>query len=68
MTGGGQTHWRDEGDPNGRPVVFAHALGLDLRMWDRVFALLSPGLRLIRYDLRGHGLSAVTPAPIAWAA
>jgi len=57
------THWRDEGDPKGRTVVFAHALGLDLRMWDGVIALLPPGLRLIRYDLRGHGQSAVPPGP-----
>lgn len=37
-------------------VVFASSLGTDLRLWDPVLPLL-PGLRLIRYDKRGHGLS-----------
>jgi len=56
-------HWREDGDPAGAPVVFAHALGLDLRMWDAVIPLLPQGLRLIRYDLRGHGQSSVPPGP-----
>lgn len=56
-------HWRDEGDPKGRAVVFAHALGLDLTLWDKVLPLLPACLRLIRYDLRGHGLSDVPPGP-----
>ena len=55
-------HWVQDGDPAGRPVVFAHALGLDLTVWDRVIPLLPASLRLIRYDLRGHGGSAC-PAP-----
>lgn len=61
-------HWRDEGDPQGAPVVFAHALGLDLTIWDKVLPLLPPGLRLIRYDLRGHGASEVPPSPYSMGA
>jgi len=30
------------------------ALGTDLQVWDRVLPLLPPGLRIIRYDMRGH--------------
>lgn len=56
-------HWRQDGDPAGPPVVFANALGTDFRMWDRLVPLLPPGLRLIRYDKRGHGLSACPPGP-----
>lgn len=56
-------NWREDGDPAGAPVVFAHALGMDLRMWDRVVALLPQDLRLIRYDARGHGASDCPPAP-----
>ncbi|MGR3571998.1 3-oxoadipate enol-lactonase [Brevirhabdus sp.] len=56
-------HFRDEGDPDGAPVVFANSLGTDLRLWDQVVPLLPDGLRLIRYDKRGHGLSDVPPAP-----
>ena len=58
-----QIHWREDGDPAGAPVVFANSLGTDLRLWDDVIPLLPPGLRLIRYDKRGHGLSSCPPAP-----
>lgn len=50
-------HYREDGDPAGPPVVFGNSLGTDLRIWDRVVARLPRGLRLIRYDTRGHGLS-----------
>ena len=56
-------HWRQDGDPNGRPVVFANSLGTDFRVWDAVLPHLPPGLRLIRFDKRGHGLSSCPPAP-----
>ncbi|MCB2110962.1 MAG: 3-oxoadipate enol-lactonase [Defluviimonas sp.] len=58
-----QLHVREDGDPAGRPVVFANSLGTDLRLWDAVVPLLPPGLRLVRYDKRGHGLSSCPPAP-----
>ncbi|MFN4129362.1 MAG: 3-oxoadipate enol-lactonase [Paracoccaceae bacterium] len=46
--------------PNASPsVVFANSLGTDLRLWDKVLPLLPPGLRYVRFDKRGHGLSAV---------
>lgn len=56
-----QLHYRDEGE--GAPIVFANSLGTDLRLWDQVVALLPKGLRIIRYDKRGHGLSSCPPAP-----
>lgn len=56
-------HWREDGDPDGAPVVFANSLGTDLRLWDAIVPLLPPGLRLIRWDKRGHGLSDCPPAP-----
>ena len=49
-------------------VVFAHALGTDLTVWDAVIPLLPDHLRLIRYDLRGHGQTEVPPAPYAMGA
>ena len=63
-----QIHYREDGDPSGAPVVFANSLGTDLRLWDDVVPLLPPGLRLIRYDKRGHGLSACPPAPYSMGA
>lgn len=56
-------HYREDGDPEGAPVVFANSLGTDLRLWDKVIARLPDGLRLIRYDKRGHGLSGCPAAP-----
>ncbi len=58
-------YWRQDGDPAGAPVVFAHALGLDLRLWDQVMPILPQSLRLIRYDSRGHGQSSCPPGPYA---
>jgi 3-oxoadipate enol-lactonase len=52
-------HWREDGDPNGAPVVFANSLGTDLRLWDKVIDRLpEEGYRYIRFDKRGHGLSS----------
>ena len=62
---GVRLHWREDGDPKGAPVVFANSLGTDLRLWDAVLPRLPAGLRIIRYDKRGHGLSEAPPAPYA---
>ncbi|MDF7775391.1 alpha/beta fold hydrolase [Sphingomonas sp. AOB5] len=52
----------DEGE--GVPVLMAHSLGADHRIWDPVAAeLRTAGFRTIRYDLRGHGASDVPDGP-----
>lgn len=56
-------HYREDGDPNGEPLVFSNSLGTDLRLWDSVIPLLPKGLRIVRYDKRGHGSSSVHDAP-----
>jgi 3-oxoadipate enol-lactonase len=61
-------HYREDGDPSGAPLVFANSLGTDLRLWDDVVPLLPAGLRIIRYDKRGHGLSSCPPAPYSMGA
>ena len=58
-----RVHYSEQGPENGPAVVFANALGTDLRIWDGVFAHLPPELRLIRYDMRGHGLTTCPEAP-----
>lgn len=60
---GTMIHYREDGDPDGAPLVFANSLGCDLRLWDQILPLLPQGLRIIRYDKRGHGLSDAPPAP-----
>ncbi|RVV97293.1 3-oxoadipate enol-lactonase [Mesobaculum littorinae] len=66
--GGLHLHYRDDGDPEGRPVVFANSLGTDLRLWDAMLPHLPRGLRLIRYDKRGHGLSDAPQGPYSMGA
>ncbi len=44
-------------------VVLIHALGCDLGLWDRMVGDCPPEWRIIRYDLRGHGLSDCGPDP-----
>jgi 3-oxoadipate enol-lactonase len=42
----------------GVPIVFSHALGLDLGQWDGVVETFSSRHPILRYDQRGHGRSA----------
>lgn len=61
-------HYRVDGDPDGLPVVFANSLGTDLRLWDPVLPHLSPGLKIVRFDKRGHGLSSCPRPPYSMGA
>jgi 3-oxoadipate enol-lactonase len=61
-------HYREEGDPNGEPLVFSNSLGTDMRLWDQIMPLLPKGLRIIRYDMRGHGLTDCPDAPYSMGA
>jgi 3-oxoadipate enol-lactonase len=61
-------HYRVDGPEDGAPVVFANSLGTDLRLWDKVVPLLPAGVRIVRYDMRGHGLSDAPPAPYSMGA
>jgi len=56
-------HFRDENPGQERTLVFVNALGTDLRIWDGVVADYAGALRILRYDLRGQGLSDAPPAP-----
>lgn len=49
-------------------IVFANSLGSTLSIWDDVVAHLPEGLRIVRFDLRGHGRSDVPPAPYSMGA
>ncbi|MBH0236479.1 3-oxoadipate enol-lactonase [Methylobrevis albus] len=55
----GTLHVEVDGPAGAPAVVFANSLGTDLRLWHRVLPLLPQGLRTVRYDKRGHGLSAI---------
>ncbi|WBU59891.1 3-oxoadipate enol-lactonase [Paracoccus albus] len=62
-TNGIGLHYTDHGPRDGKAVVFSNSLGTDLRLWDALLPLLPDGLRLVRYDKRGHGLSAAPTGP-----
>lgn len=51
----GAMHYTDHG--SGPAVVFANSLGTDLRLWQPAIGRMMPGLRLVCFDKRGHGLS-----------
>lgn len=54
-------HYRVEGPPSTRPLVFINSLGTDLRIWDDVVSQFAAVHTIVRYDKPGHGLSD-TPA------
>ena len=56
-------HYKDENSRQARTIVFVNSLGTDLRIWDEVVARFRNEFRILRYDLRGHGLSDAPPAP-----
>jgi 3-oxoadipate enol-lactonase len=63
-------HARVDGpdDPAAPTVVLSHSLGATLHIWDAIMPLLPTGLRIIRYDMRGHGQSDVPDGPYAMGA
>ena len=44
---------------NGDPLVLIHGFSLDRRMWDAQFEVFARQYRVVRYDARGFGKSAV---------
>jgi 3-oxoadipate enol-lactonase len=46
-------------DGKGEPVVFSHALGCRMAMWDDIFPSLARTHAILRYDTRCHGASDV---------
>jgi len=52
-----------EGLPTGTTLVFINSLGSDYRIWDEVVPALASDFDIVRYDLRGHGLSDCPDAP-----
>jgi 3-oxoadipate enol-lactonase len=56
-------HYQAEGAREKPAVIFSNSLGSDLRIWDGVAARLLPHFRVVRYDLRGHGLTEALAPP-----
>lgn len=54
---------RVDGPADGAAVMLCNSLGTDLRVWDPMLPHLPAGMRVIRYDKRGHGLSDCPDGP-----
>ena len=57
MGGGVEAHWRDEGNPNGRPILLIHGFSASLHTWEPWVFDLGDEYRLVSVDLPGHGLT-----------
>jgi len=44
-------------------LVLSHSIGTTMSLWDLQWGALRQRFRLLRYDARGHGRSAVPPGP-----
>jgi unsaturated rhamnogalacturonyl hydrolase len=55
--GDAQLYYEEAG--RGAPIVLLHGHSFDRRMWDPQFAELARHYRVIRYDMRGYGLSSL---------
>ncbi len=47
----------------GHPLVLIHGGYMDRRMWDDQFAVFAENYRVIRYDVRGFGISELPQVP-----
>ena len=56
-------HCRFDGPAAASVLVLSHSIGTSLSMWDPQIEALAREFRVLRYDSRGHGRSAVTPGP-----
>lgn len=61
---GGQLYWEEAG--RGEPMILLHGHSFDRTMWDPQMVALTAAFRVIRYDLRGYGLSSMPREGTAW--
>lgn len=55
-----------DGDAEAPALVLGNSLGTTLEMWEPQVPAFSQSFRVIRYDTRGHGGSAVTSGPYSF--
>jgi 3-oxoadipate enol-lactonase len=54
-----------QGPENATTLILLHSLGTDLHLWDLQMPRLTERYRVVRLDIRGHGLSAVDALPFS---
>lgn len=57
-------HVSVSGPPGAPPVLLIHSLGASLEIWEAQARALAAGCFVVRYDLRGHGLSSPPTGPL----
>ncbi len=62
-TNGLDVHVQIEGPPGAAPVLLLHSLGTTHHVWDAQAEVLARSFRVIRPNMRGHGLSEVATGP-----
>jgi 3-oxoadipate enol-lactonase len=62
-TGDVRLHYEQSGAMGAPVLVLANSLGSSLQMWNKVLPRLEKSLRIVRYDMRGHGESSVPQPP-----
>ena len=60
---GARIHYRFDGPDDAPVLLMSNSLGTNLGMWDPQIPALAARYRVLRYDSRGHGQSAVTHGP-----
>lgn len=58
---GMQVHYRDQGNPEGTPIVLIHGSSASLHTWEPLVERLGADYRLITYTQPGHGLTGPHP-------
>jgi len=57
-----QIHFRDQGNPEGPPLVLVHGSNASLHTWEPWIKILGANYRVITLDLPGHGLTGAVPS------
>jgi 3-oxoadipate enol-lactonase len=62
-SGEDRIHYALEGQSGAPVLVFSNSLGANYSMWDPQVRKFQKQFRVLRYDMRGHGQSSLTPGP-----
>ena len=56
-----RVHYRDQGNPDGAPIVLVHGTSASLHTWEPLAKRLGGQYRIITYTQPGHGLTGPHP-------
>jgi 3-oxoadipate enol-lactonase len=60
---GARVYYEWSGRADAETMVLVNSLGSDLHIWDKVVPAFEQKYRVLRYDVRGHGLSSTSTRP-----